>query len=127
MQSSAERHVERATGQEWMASPERGTGLGMRMLAWFALTFGRPPARLLLYPVCAYFLMSGRESRLASRCYLRKVLGRELLWRDVFRHFHAFASMLLDRIFLLNDQFDRFEVHVHGEEIANEILARGTG
>ena len=110
-----------------MTTPERGTGPGMRILAWFALTFGRRPARLLLYPICAYFLFFGRALRLASTGYLRKVLGREPRLRDGFRHIHTFASTLLDRIFLLNDQFDRFEVCVHGDEIASEMRARGTG
>jgi predicted LPLAT superfamily acyltransferase len=116
-----------AVGQEWMVKPERGTRRGMRIITWFALTFGRVPSRMLLYPICAYFLIFGGASRVASAGYLRKALGREPRWRDVFRHFHAFASTLLDRIYLLDDQFDRFEVRVHGDAIVREVMARGTG
>ena len=114
-------------GQAWLDKPEQGTGRGMRLLAWIALTCGRSPARMLLYPICVYFLVFGGDSRTASMRYLRKVLGREPRLRDVFRHFHAFASTLLDRIFLLDDQFDRFEVHVHGEVLVAEALASGSG
>lgn len=127
MQSRSAGRVTGAVGQEWMAKPERGTARGMRLIAWFALTFGRAPGRWLLYPICAYFLVFGGASRRASVGYLRKVLGREPRLGDIFRHFHAFASMLLDRIYLLDDQFDRFEVRVHGDEIVGEMLARGTG
>ena len=123
----AARRVAGAVGQVWMDKPERGTRRGMRIITWFALTFGRAPSRMLLYPICVYFLVFGGASRVASIGYLRKVLGCEPRLRDGFRHFHAFASTLLDRIFLLDDQFDRFEVRVHGGAIVSEMLARGTG
>jgi predicted LPLAT superfamily acyltransferase len=45
----------------------------------------------------------------------------------MFRHYHSFACVLLDRVFLLHDQFSRFDVHIHGAEIIDELIARQEG
>jgi predicted LPLAT superfamily acyltransferase len=96
-------------------------------MAWVAMTLGRPAARLLLTPICLYFLAFSAATRSASSQYLGKVLGRKAGLADAFRHYHCFASVLLDRIFLLNGQFSRFDVRTHGEEIVDELLAAGKG
>lgn len=112
---------------EWVASPERSTIPALRCIVWIALTLGRRAARLLLYPICLYFLISSFQTRAASRKYLRKVLAREPRPADLFRHYHTFAATLLDRVFLLNDQYARFEVRVHGQDIVDDMVARGKG
>lgn len=127
MRSGSSDSLDRATDPEWMTRPERGSKSVLRVMAWFALTFGRRTARLLLYPVCFYFLVFGSAARTASRNYLRKVLGHEPRLRDSFRHFYTFSSVLLDRVLLLSDQFEHFEVRVHGDEITKEMLEHGTG
>jgi len=91
------------------------------------LTLGRRAARLLLYPVCVYFLLFSPSARAASTKYLRKVLGHEPGLADAFRHCHTFAATLLDRVFLFNDQYARFDVRVHGEEILRGMMADGRG
>jgi predicted LPLAT superfamily acyltransferase len=67
------------------------------------------------------------RARSASRQYLARVLDRKVRAADLFRHFHSFACVLLDRVFLLNDQFSRFDVRVHGAEIIDELIARQEG
>lgn len=99
----------------------------MRMMVWVALTLGRSAARLLLYPICVYFLIFSSASHTASTKYLRKVLNREPRLADAFRHCHAFAATLLDRVFLFNDQYTRFDVQVHNEDILAGMIARGEG
>ena len=99
----------------------------MRLMVWVALTLGRPAARLLLYPICVYFLFFSPASHAASTKYLRKVLNREPGIADAFRHCHAFAATLLDRVFLFNNQYTRFDVHVHNEDILAGMIARGEG
>jgi len=91
------------------------------------LTLGRRAARLLLYPVCVYFLLFSPSARAASTKYLRKVLGREPGLADAFRHCHTFAATLLDRVFLFNDQYARFDVRVNGEDILRDTMADGRG
>jgi predicted LPLAT superfamily acyltransferase len=77
--------------------------------------------------VCVYFLLFSPASHAASKKYLRKVLAREPSLRDAFRHCHTFAATLLDRVFLFNDQYERFEVGVHGEELLAELTSSGRG
>lgn len=112
---------------EWVGRPERGNALALRSIVWVALTLGRPAARLLLYPICLYFLIFSPASRAASTKYLRKVLTREPGLAEAFRHCHAFAATLLDRVFLFNDQYELFDVHVHDEDILSDMTAHGEG
>jgi predicted LPLAT superfamily acyltransferase len=99
----------------------------MRFLVWVALSLGRPAARMLLYPVCVYLVIFSPASRAASTKYLRKTLNREPGIADAFRHCHAFVAMLLDRVFLFNDQYARFDVRVHHEDIVADMHAQGNG
>lgn len=85
----------------WEQQRERSTGFMLWLLVGIARVCGRPIARLILWPTVAYFLLTAREQRRASRDYLRRVLGREPRWTDLWRHFHTFASCMLDRVFLL--------------------------
>ncbi|MES2356415.1 MAG: acyl-CoA synthetase [Pseudomonadota bacterium] len=112
---------------EWTTQPERSNTLAMRFIVWVALTLGRPTARLLLYPICLYFLCFAWKAKAASRKYLGKVLGRKPRFTDLFRHIHTFASTILDRVFLLKDQCARFDVRVHGTEIVDDMAMHGEG
>jgi len=116
-----------ASVPEWVARPERSNTLALRAIVAIALTLGRRAARLLLYPVCVYFLLFSPSARAASTKYLRKVLGREPGLAEAFRHCHTFAATLLDRVFLFNDQYARFDVRVNGEDILRDTMADGRG
>jgi predicted LPLAT superfamily acyltransferase len=111
----------------WISQPERGSLFAMRFVVWIALAVGRPAARALLYPICCYFLVFSRQARAASMQYLRKVLRREPRIADLFRHYHTFSATLLDRVFLLNDEYSRFDVHIHGEDVVADMVASGKG
>lgn len=113
--------------QEWVTRPERGSVWLTRLIVWFALTFGRRAARSLLYPICCYFVMFSAQARTASRKYLERALGRRATWRDIFHHYLCFASTILDRVFLLNEQSALFAVQVEGKEIFRELVNTGSG
>ena len=119
--------VERASGPDWLARPERSNTLAMRSIVAIALMLGRQPARLLLYPICFYFLMFSRMARSASRTYLAKVFERPPRLTEIFRHYHTYASTILDRVFLLNDRFEQFDVRVYGKELVDQAGADGHG
>jgi len=127
MPRPAESGVDQATGREWTAEPERSNKLALGFMGWVAMSLGRSAARLLLYPICLYFLAFSRRARSASRQYLSKVLGRAAGVGDSFRHYHTFASVILDRAYLLNDQLERFDVELHGAGIIDELAASGPG
>jgi predicted LPLAT superfamily acyltransferase len=112
---------------DWIAQPERGNRLALLAYVRLALALGRPAARVLLYPVCVYFLVFAAKARAASRTYLRKALAREPRLTDLYRHFLTFASTILDRVFLLKGRYSEFEVRTHGEEIVADLVAQGGG
>ncbi len=119
--------VDRSQAPDWIEQPERSNTLGLRLMIWLAMTLGRGAARLLLYPISLYFLVFSQQARTASREYLGKVLGRKPRLADRFRHYHSFAAVLLDRVFLLNNQMSRFDVRVSGAGIVEDLVAQGEG
>jgi predicted LPLAT superfamily acyltransferase len=111
----------------WLQRSERGTASVIRLLVWVALRLGRPVARALLLPICAYFIAFAPQARAASRDYLAHILARPPHLGDLLRHYFAFAAVALDRVYLLNDQIERFDLEVHDEEIVLETLRSGDG
>jgi len=111
----------------WAALPERGSPAMLRLISWIALRIGRSAARLLLYPVVFYFLISAKLARRVSRDYLTRIRGRPSRWWHVFRHFHCFAATILDRLYLLKGEFARFNVTVHHSEILHRQVETGKG
>lgn len=114
-------------GNRWAEVPERGTPVLLRLTGWIALRIGRAVARLLLYPVSLYFLLTGNIARTASREYLSRVLGRPPHWWNAFAHFYCFAATILDRVYLLKGRFDHFDVSVHNKEILDRQIESGKG
>jgi predicted LPLAT superfamily acyltransferase len=111
----------------WTTLPERGTPASLRVIAWIAVHIGRSAARLLLYPVTLYFLITARAARRISYQYLKRVRGSSARCWHVFRHFHCFAATILDRVYLLRGEFERFRVTVHGKEILQRQIETGKG
>jgi predicted LPLAT superfamily acyltransferase len=113
--------------QAWLQQRERGNILGLRLIVGIAFLLGRSIARLVLYPVCLYFLLFSVKSRRASRDYLSRALARRPRFADLFRHYFTFATVALDRFYLLKDRYDLFQIRIHGEEILQRTLDRGQG
>lgn len=99
----------------------------LRVTVWLARRLGRPLSRMLLMPVCIGFLICRPDARAASKIYLGRVLGRRVRIHDVLKHFFTFGTTVLDRVYFLNNEADRFDIIIHGEEIVTEILAQGGG
>ena len=112
---------------EWLRHRERGSQAIIKLFVWLALALGRRVTRLFLPPIGLYFLVFSLASRRASRRYLTRALGRPATLGDVFRHYHAFASCVLDRVFFLQNRTEFFDVRIFGEQIVTDILARGSG
>jgi predicted LPLAT superfamily acyltransferase len=113
--------------EQWAIRRERGAVPLMRLVVWIALRVGRPTAQWLLLPACAYYFLFSPRSRAASLAYLARVLGRRPTAADRWRHYHCFATCLLDRVLLLNDRIELFDVTVHGENVVKTIVERGDG
>jgi predicted LPLAT superfamily acyltransferase len=116
-----------ANAQVWVERPERGSVAAIKLGVWMALRLGRRLAQFFLYPVCLYFLLSSPTALRASRDYLGRVLGRRPRWADSYLHFLTFASCVLDRVFLLNEQDHWFDITVQGDELLRQIDQDGGG
>lgn len=119
--------TEESLPQDWARRSERGSLPLIKLGVWVALRLGRKAARVFLYPICFYFMVSSPRAARSSRAYLSRVLGRQARARDIFRHYLTFGACVLDRVFLLNEQIEQFDIKVHGEEIVQEIHQRGNG
>jgi predicted LPLAT superfamily acyltransferase len=111
----------------WRNQPERGSAGLKRLIIWIALNTGRPACRLLLVPIVAYFLATAPRAHRASRDFLTRALGRPSTWRDTFGHLFAFATTLLDRVFLLHGRHGELEVAATNVEVFEDAIAAGRG
>lgn len=111
----------------WMAQSERSHAGVIRFYAWSARKLGRPVARLFLHPISVYFMLFSVEASAASRTYLRKVLGRTPRFSEVYWHYFTFSASVLDRVYLLNGEYDAFDVRTFDEDMVQDMIARGEG
>jgi predicted LPLAT superfamily acyltransferase len=115
----------------WQDRPERSNMLMLRVMTWISLRLGRSAGRCVLYGIAAYFLVANAGARRASHDYLQRVLalptGARVGWRHVFRHFFSFAAVIHDRVYLINDRFNLFDIHVHQEHLVAELTADRKG
>ncbi len=118
---------ERPAGADWRRQQEKSNLAILRLMVWISLTFGRRVGRLVLYGIAAYYVLFAPRARRYSRAYLNRALGRWAGWGDGFRHVFSFASTIHDRIYLLNDRFDLFDIEVVGAEALHAALARQPG
>ncbi|MDS4028989.1 MAG: lipid A biosynthesis acyltransferase [Candidatus Contendobacter sp.] len=113
--------------QDWVRLPERGNPLVLRLIVWIALRIGRSVGRALLYPITLYFLATAPVARRGSWLFLRRALGREPGWREVFRHIHCFAATILDRVYFLTGRLRPFDIEIFGDRWVVEQAASGQG
>src|SRR4029453_304629 len=96
----------------WTGMPERGTLASLRSIGWIATHIGRWAARLLLYPITFYFVITAGAARRTSYEYLKQMRGNPANWWDVFHHFHCFAATILNPFSSLRGGFHRFGVNL---------------
>lgn len=109
----------------WLKHKERSYDWVLKLMLWLAINFGRSFCRLLLYPITLYYLIFSRMTKTASRNFLGRVLSRKINWQDIFHHYHYFASVFLDRVFILNDGGKDLDVNVYGKSVFAEIQGKG--
>jgi predicted LPLAT superfamily acyltransferase len=112
---------------EWRRRPERGSQIALHIMAYLSVRLGRPAGRALLYLIAGYYFVFAPKARRFMRDYLRRALGREPRAGERFRHIMTFATAIHDRIYLLAERYDLFEVSVQGEALMNQVVAAGGG
>ncbi len=117
----------RSEEDRWAGLPELGTSASLETIAWIAVHFGRGTTRLLLYPIALYFLITADAARRASYEFLKHARGHSVRLWHVFRHFNCFAATILDRLYLLRGEFERFCVTIHGKDVLQRQMETGKG
>ncbi|WP_431280926.1 hypothetical protein ACQW02_16070 [Humitalea sp. 24SJ18S-53] len=117
----------RSASHDWTAAPERGSVAMTRLMLWIVGALGWHAGHVLLYPIAAYFLLSSPRQRAAARIYLGRALGRAAGPRDLFRLYFAFASTILDRVWLASGRTRDFNIEVHGLETLRDTIQAGRG
>ncbi len=112
---------------EWIGHRERGSTALLRFMAYLSLRLGRRLSRAALYGIALYFFLFAPKARRQSRRYLRRALGRAPRAADRFRHVLNFATTIHDRVYLINGQFDQFDITIEGESLMQEQVNRGQG
>ena len=111
----------------WDQQRERSNPIMLRLILWIARRLGRHIARALLFPIVAYFLLTGGGSKKSSRDFLRRVLDHEPRFADFARHFHAFASVMLDRMLILSGNKMKLDFRMTQPPEVATAMRSGTG
>jgi predicted LPLAT superfamily acyltransferase len=119
--------VSQSTAGNWAQQGERGNRLVLRLMAFIAVAFGRPVARLVLHPITCYFLAFAPQARRHSARYLARALGRPPTLADRYRHLHAFAATVLDRVYLARGRVLDFDLRLEGAPFMDALVAQGRG
>lgn len=117
----------------WSRLSERGNGLGLRIVSTCYRLLGERATRCLLFPIVAYFFLTGKKARAASINYLQKVnlrLGSSKVqanWRGSFHHMMTFAQSGLDKLSAWMGDFDHRRVSFPNREAFNQQLSSKQG
>src|SRR3984885_4810192 len=117
----------RSTRSEWARSPERGSLTLLRLMTFVSLRLGGRIGRFFLFFIALYFFLFAPTARRHSLAYLERVLGRRPTARDRFRQVSNFASIILDRLYLVNGRYDLFEFSIEGENLMRARLLGRNG
>ncbi len=114
-------------GRDWAGQRERGSDLLLRVAVFLVRRLGWQAGRALLVPITLWFLVASPGARRASRGFLGRALDRPPRGRDVLRHLWTFASVILDRVFLLSGRMAGFRLTVEGLDALTQASAAGRG
>ena len=113
--------------RRWIKQNERGSPILVCLIGWIALHIGRQTARLFLYPITLYFLLTASSQRRASRHYLNRVFdNKPTIWHTA-KHIHCFASTILDRVYFLTNQHHNLNVTLHNLDLIQTQIQKKQG
>jgi predicted LPLAT superfamily acyltransferase len=120
--------------EAWWRIAERGSHLGMSLLALSCKLFGRRFTALWLHPIVAYFLLTGRAARAASDNYfmhLNAVAPSAETprpgWLSAYRHMLAFAQSGFDKLAAWSGRVNDTDVTFDDPSAFEALIASGKG
>lgn len=113
--------------KKWIEQKERSNPFTLKLFRWIILNTSRSFARFLLSPITLYFLLTSPRARTASHNYLQRVQGgKSGLWQ-IARHIHCFSATILDRVYFLSDQSEKFQITINNKNMLDEQATRDKG
>lgn len=116
-----------AANGHWMERPEAGGWFAIWLIRFVALHCGRGFTRVFLYPITLYFYLRRGPERRTARDYFRRLNGKPGSAWQVMRLIHAYATTILDRVFLLARGTHGYQVTLVGADELHARLDRGQG
>lgn len=114
-----------ASAKQWQIERERGNSFLLNLLTWVALHLGRRIIFIWLCFIVFYYFLVARNARNASRHFLQRALLRTPKWWEIYFHLLTFARVSMDRIYFLAGKENKFDVHIHGNELFAHYKNRG--
>ena len=117
----------------WAQTKEVGAAWGLRCLVLIYKIMGRAVLFVVLYPVAAYFFLTNRAARSASREYLQTLssfapnVSIRATPAMTFRHFTTFARSIGNRLAAWTGQITLNDVTFTGRETLVELIDGGRG
>lgn len=118
----------------WANMREAGTLLGLRFLYGLHALFGRSLFKLVLVFVGAYFVVTRREHRRASKEYLATHYHHfPEQWssapglRQTYQHFCEFGETILDKLLAWKTDISEDSFHVINQQAIDEVLKDSRG
>ncbi len=118
------------SNNNWKKTRDRGSPWLIDLIIWIILNLGRTIGRLFLFPIVLYFVLSS-STRQYSKQYLQrnfKAAGKNKVnIIHLYKHYYSFANMLLDRVFFLTGNTQRFNIKLHHENLLTDLVSQGKG
>ncbi|MDD1791873.1 glycosyltransferase family 2 protein [Enterovibrio sp. ZSDZ42] len=126
--------MKRQNKQHWSARKERGTILGIKILLGIYRLLGRKAFSLLLRPVMAYYWLTGKAAREASKDYLSKLEAFSTQYGhpippnlSTYRHLVSFGETMLDKLAAWQGDFNESHLTISGAEHFQHLAAEKRG
>ncbi|CAN7335894.1 glycosyltransferase family 2 protein [Caballeronia sp. LjRoot31] len=120
--------------QHWWHIAERGSHLGMSLLALSCRLFGTRFTALWLHPIVAYFLLTGSRARAASHTYfmhLQQAAPQDGTprpgWWSAYKHMLAFARSGFDKLAAWSGRVSMDDVKFDDPAAFEALNASGRG
>jgi predicted LPLAT superfamily acyltransferase len=113
--------------------PERGSRIGMALLALSCRWFGKDFTSLWLHPIVGYFVLTNRTARTASHAYIARLRDAQAAavpkpgWRSAYRHMLAFAQAGFDKFVAWSGRLDELDVRFDDSSAFDALAASGRG
>ena len=111
---------------QWLNKNERGANWTMQLMIALCRRRYRWLVGLLLYPIVAYFFITGRAAHRASRHFYTRVKGHGS-WADYYRQLLNFSRCLVDRVTILTGEAEQFDIQSEGREELLQVSHSGQG